>query len=208
MVGWKLESHSGEGHQGSWNPSCKVSEKKAEDHARKLSLLKAEHWLGMKQNVPSICPEAVHNLPSNWFDNDTVMCDWVGVVCGYFPATNFRYIEKIQLNSRHLNGTIPSDINKSLVNLRYFDLGNNSLSGHLPSFSNLSYLQYLYLSYNNFISIPHDCLCGLENLELFDLRYNTNLSSWTFPTNLNTNSRLTIINLENTNLIGLLAGYL
>ncbi|RYR49397.1 hypothetical protein Ahy_A07g035878 [Arachis hypogaea] len=152
--------------------------------------------------------EAVHNLPSNWFDNDTVMCDWVGVVCGYFPATNFRYIEKIQLNSRHLNGTIPSDINKSLVNLRYFDLGNNSLSGHLPSFSNLSYLQYLYLSYNNFISIPHDCLCGLENLELFDLRYNTNLSSWTFPTNLNTNSRLTIINLENTNLIGLLAGYL
>ncbi|KAL4331604.1 uncharacterized protein [Arachis hypogaea] len=36
-----MESHSGEGHQGSSNPSCKVSEKKAEDHARKLSPLES-----------------------------------------------------------------------------------------------------------------------------------------------------------------------
>ncbi|RYQ95464.1 hypothetical protein Ahy_B08g090765 [Arachis hypogaea] len=130
------------------------------------------------------------------------MCEWVGVVCGYFPATNSRYLEKIQLNSRRLNRTIPSDINKYVVNLCYLDLGNNSFSGHLPSFLNLSYLQSLYLSQNNFTSIPHDCFYGLENLELLDLSYNTNLSPLTFPTNLNTNSRLIVIILENTNLIG------
>ncbi|QHN96985.1 Carboxy-terminal region remorin [Arachis hypogaea] len=36
-----MESHSGEGHQGSWNPYCKVFEKKVEDHARKLSPLES-----------------------------------------------------------------------------------------------------------------------------------------------------------------------
>ncbi|XLR32393.1 hypothetical protein S83_060293, partial [Arachis hypogaea] len=43
---------------------------------------------------------------------------------------------------------------------------------------------------------------GLEKLELLELSYNTNLSPWTFPTNLNSNSRLTVIILETTNLIG------
>ncbi|XLR32394.1 hypothetical protein HN51_052356 [Arachis hypogaea] len=117
--------------------------------------------------------KAIHNLPSNWFDNNTIMCKRVGVVCCYFPATNSRYLEKIELNSRRLNGTIPLNIYKSLVNLRFLNLGNNFLSGPLPSFSGLSYLQSLYLSQNNFTSIPHDCFRGLENLELLDLSYNT-----------------------------------
>ncbi|XLT06002.1 hypothetical protein HN51_044751 [Arachis hypogaea] len=97
-------------------------------------------------------------------------------MCCYFPATNSRYLEKIELNSRQLNGTIPLNINESLVNLRFLDLGNNFLSGPLPSFSGLSYLQSLYLSQNNFTFIPHYCFQSLENLELLDLSYNTNLS--------------------------------
>ncbi|XLR32395.1 hypothetical protein HN51_052357 [Arachis hypogaea] len=108
----------------------------------------------------------------------------------------------IELNSRRLNGTIPLNINKSPINLCFLDLGNNFLSGPLPSFSGLSYLQSLYLSYNNFTSIPHDCFRGLENFELLELSYNTKLSPWTIPTNLNSNSRLTVIILETTNLIG------
>ncbi|KAL4300965.1 hypothetical protein AHAS_Ahas17G0253600 [Arachis hypogaea] len=117
-------------------------------------------------------------------------------------TTNSRYLEMIELNSRRLNGTIPLNINKSPINLCFLDLGNNFLSGPLPSFSGLSYLQSLYLSYNNFTSIPHDCFRGLENFELLELSYNTKLSPWTIPTNLNSNSRLTVIILETTNLIG------
>ncbi|XLR32396.1 hypothetical protein S83_060296 [Arachis hypogaea] len=109
------------------------------------------------------------------------MCEWVGVVCCYFPATNSRYLEKIELNLTWLNGTIPLNINKSLINLRFLDLGNNFFSGPLPSFSGLSYLQSLYLSQNNFTSIPHDCFQGLENLEFFEFSYNTSISPWTFP---------------------------
>ncbi|XLU24851.1 hypothetical protein S245_060917, partial [Arachis hypogaea] len=40
------------------------------------------------------------------------------------------------------------------------------------------------------------------NLELLELSYNTKLSPWTFSNNLNSNSRLTVIILETTNLIG------
>ncbi|KAL1322045.1 hypothetical protein AAHE18_14G168600 [Arachis hypogaea] len=117
--------------------------------------------------------EAIQNLPSNWFDNSTTICQWTGVVCGYTPQ-NFRFVEQIELN------------------------------GPLPSFSGLSNLEQIFLSSNNFTSIPHGCFQGLESLALIDLGNNPKLPPWIFPTDLNNYSHLVSIGLPATNLMGFL----
>ncbi|QHO08389.1 Receptor-like kinase [Arachis hypogaea] len=147
--------------------------------------------------------EAIQNLPSNWFDNSTTICQWTGVVCGYTPQ-NFRFVEWIELKSRRLNRILPLNLNESLVALSCLDLRDNFFSGPLPSFSSLSNLEQIFLSSNNFNSIPHGCFQGLESLALIDLGNNPKLPPWIFPTDLNNYSRLVSIGLSATNLMGFL----
>ncbi|MED6176313.1 hypothetical protein PIB30_086948 [Stylosanthes scabra] len=146
--------------------------------------------------------EALHNVPSDWFDNKTGMCDWTGVHCTTPDITNSRNVQGIDLNNKNLTGTIPSGLNDSFFQLTLLNLDGNFLSGPLPSLPTLSPLRDVDLSFNNFNSIPHGFFQGLDRLEFLDLSNNTNLPPWTFPTNLNTSQRLTNLDLSATNLVG------
>ncbi|KAF7806552.1 putative leucine-rich repeat receptor-like serine/threonine-protein kinase [Senna tora] len=69
----------------------------------------------------------------------------------------------LDMGSNRLEGQVPLALSNS-TQLKWLDLGSNMLSGELPSkiIGNWPELQYLYLSYNGFVS--HD---GNTNLEPF-----------------------------------------
>ncbi|GAB2273109.1 hypothetical protein Dimus_007915 [Dionaea muscipula] len=118
-------------------------------------------------------------------------------------------VTQIQAKYLGLKGTLPADINK-LSMLSNLGLQNNNLSGMLPSFSGLSQLQYAFLDFNNFSSIPTDFFDGLDNLRVMALDYNPlNASSgWLFPSALQNSAQLVNLSLMNCNLVGPLPGFL
>ena len=142
---------------------------------------------------------ALHPAPSDWFNN-TDMCRWSGVVCSLDTNFNFSYVEVIDLHSKALAGTLPSNL-RSLSRLKYLSLYNNSLSGSLPSLAGLKELQKVALDYNNFTIIPDDCFQDLTSLQELSVSYNTNLGSWTFPTALANSTQLISLTLTATNLM-------
>ncbi|MED6120972.1 hypothetical protein PIB30_025749 [Stylosanthes scabra] len=144
--------------------------------------------------------EAISPAPSNWFTM-TDMCAWSYVSCIHY-STGLSSIQEIKLGSKSLNGTLPSGINNSLLNLKILDLSNNNLTGPLPSFAGLIILQELKLGLNNFTSVPDGCFQGLTHLRELHLDYNANLAPWTFPATLSDSSMLNILTLSNTNLMG------
>ncbi|XLU55553.1 hypothetical protein S245_050201 [Arachis hypogaea] len=136
--------------------------------------------------------------PPGW-SNTTHMCHWTGVTCNH-PSGR---IEKIDLSSKSLTGTVPAGLNDSLSQLTVLDLSYNNLSGPVPSLANLSFLQEVYLHNNNFTTIPHGCFHGLTSLQYLILNNNTNLKPWNFPTDLTAHSpQLNILYLSSTNLMG------
>ncbi|KAL4342891.1 hypothetical protein AHAS_Ahas11G0023700 [Arachis hypogaea] len=90
----------------------------------------------------------------------------------------------LYLGGNKLNGSIPETVT-SLRQLKILDVSNNNLSKNLPPFSTKTIV-----------------ISGLESLRLLDLRYNTNFPPWTFPTDLNSYSRLAILGLSATNFMG------
>ncbi|XLR21441.1 hypothetical protein S83_049353 [Arachis hypogaea] len=135
--------------------------------------------------------------PPGW-SNKKPVCQWTGVYCDYQSGR----IEEIDLSSKSLTGTVPAGLNDSLSQLTELDLSQNNLSGPVPSLANLSFLQYVYLGYNNFTSIPHGCFHGLTSLQILRLRNNINLPPWNFPTDLTAHSsQLRSLYLSSTNLM-------
>ncbi|XP_057756658.1 receptor-like kinase TMK2 [Arachis stenosperma] len=135
--------------------------------------------------------------PPGW-SNTTHMCQWTGVTCNDQSGR----IEVIYLGSMSLTGTVPTGLNDSLSHLTSLYLFNNNLSGPVPSLANLSFLQDIYLGFNNFTSIPHGCFHGLTSLQFLSLRNNTNLPPWNFPTDLTAHSSQLHLNLTATNVMG------
>ncbi|MED6180486.1 hypothetical protein PIB30_010701 [Stylosanthes scabra] len=145
---------------------------------------------------------AVTPTPSNWIINKkTTICMWHGVNCSSH-ADGSSYIQSIHLSLMKLTGTLPSGLNNSLSFLQSLDVQGNTLTGPIPSFANLNNLQHLHLGLNNFTSIPQDSFQNLSNLLSFTFCCNNNLAPWTFPTDLIHSSRLNIIFLPNSNLVG------
>ena len=81
-------------------------------------------------------------------------------------------------------------------------LQNNRLSGALPSFSNLSFLQSIYLDSNNFTSVPPGAFSGLTSLQTLSLSDNLDLAPWSFPTELKDSSSIVAIYFSNVNIFG------
>ncbi|KAK8663150.1 hypothetical protein V6N13_025031 [Hibiscus sabdariffa] len=118
-------------------------------------------------------------------------------------------VTQIQAQGVGLKGTLPQNLNK-LSMLKNIGLQRNQLSGKLPSFSGLSNLQYAYLDYNNFDSIPADFFDGLDDLEVLALDHNNfNASTgWSFPKALQNSAQLTNLSCMNCNLNGSLPDFL
>ncbi|GAB4857292.1 hypothetical protein Ancab_015200 [Ancistrocladus abbreviatus] len=117
-------------------------------------------------------------------------------------------VTEIQAKNLGLKGSLPKDFNK-LSMLSNLGLQNNQLSGMLPSFSGLSGLEYAYLDYNNFDSIPADFFDGLDNLQVMALDYNPlNATGWSLPNSLRNSAQLANLSLMKSNLAGPLPDFL
>ncbi|KAF2308320.1 hypothetical protein GH714_040000 [Hevea brasiliensis] len=117
-------------------------------------------------------------------------------------------VSQIQVQNMSLKGSLPQNLNQ-LIMLNNLGLQRNQFSGPLPSFSGLSKLQYAYLDYNQFDSVPSDFFVGLESLQFLALDNNPfNATGWTFPMDLNVSSQLTNLSCMNCNLAGPLPDFL
>lgn len=127
-------------------------------------------------------------LPSGWsaaggIDPCGLKSKWFGVSCENGKITS------INLRSRSISGTLPSEIG-NLVSLRALSLQGNSFTGALPSFRKLAALQQIYLSDNNFTSIPVDTFfTGLTSLVAVSLDRNP-FEDWVIPDDLSQSANL------------------
>ncbi|KAG5556442.1 hypothetical protein RHGRI_006890 [Rhododendron griersonianum] len=112
-------------------------------------------------------------------------------------------VTQIQVENVGLKGPLPENFNQ-LTKLYNLGLQRNQFNGKLPSFSGLSELQFAYLDYNNFDSIPSDFFDGLVSLRTFALDSNplNATTGWSLPSQLQDSSQLTTLSLMNCNLVG------
>ncbi|KAG4995619.1 hypothetical protein JHK84_032588 [Glycine max] len=139
--------------------------------------------------------KALSPTPSGW--SGSSFCAWNGVKCSANRVTS------INIASQSLGGMLPPDLN-SLSQLTSLSLQNNALSGAFPSLANLSMLESVFLSSNNFTSIPVGCFQGLPSLQTLSMTDSINLAPWTIPAELTDSINLVKLELGNANLIGTL----
>ncbi|KAJ0518635.1 putative protein kinase RLK-Pelle-LRR-IX family [Helianthus annuus] len=132
--------------------------------------------------------------PSSWSTN-TDFCKWDGITCD-----NSNRVTAINLPSKSLTGSLPSDLN-SLSQLKTLAVQRNSIGGVLPTLANLTLLEQVILDSNNFTAIPTDFFTGLTNLQSFSITDNPDMSSWTIPENLNQNTNLQSFQAGNANIM-------
>ncbi|GMH12185.1 hypothetical protein Nepgr_014026 [Nepenthes gracilis] len=118
-------------------------------------------------------------------------------------------VSQIQVQGMGLKGPLPQDLNQ-LSMLSNLGLQKNKFSGKLPTFSGLSELQFAYLDYNNFDTIPWDFFDGLTNIRVLALDYNplNATTGWSLPDELGKIVQLTNLSLINSNLVGPLPEFL
>lgn len=144
----------------------------------------------------------------NWPANDADPCGsttkWNNTV---FCSGN--RVTQIQVQGYGLSGPLPQNLNQ-LSMLQNVGFQKNLFTGALPSFSGLSHLQYAYLDYNQFDTIPADFFNGLSSLEVLALDYiNLNASTgWMFPTQLGDAAQLRNLSCMQCNLVGTLPSFL
>lgn len=112
-------------------------------------------------------------------------------------------VSQIEVQSVGLEGPLPPNLNQ-LTSLTHLGLQNNRFSGAVPSLSGLSNLQFVYLDYNKFDSIPSDFLVGLDSLQVLALDGNDlNASTgWMFPNELQNSAELMNLTCNECNLVG------
>nr|TKR83958.1 putative receptor protein kinase TMK1 [Populus alba] len=128
---------------------------------------------------------------------------WKHVLCSGSRVT------QIQVQNMSLKGTLPQNLNK-LTKLQRLGLQRNQFTGALPSLGGLSELQYVYLDFNQFDSIPSNCFDGLVSLQFLALDSNNfNASTgWSFPEGLQDSAQLTNLSCMFCNLAGPLPVFL
>ncbi|XP_071736377.1 receptor-like kinase TMK4 [Rutidosis leptorrhynchoides] len=132
--------------------------------------------------VMSSFKASLTNPPSTWISSD--FCSWDGINCD-----NSNRVTAINLASRSLTGKLPGTLNQ-LTQLKSLQLQKNSLSGDLPSLSNLTFLDNVFLDFNNFTSIPPNFFLGLINLQTFTISENQQLAPWSIPNDLTESTNL------------------
>ncbi|GMH02469.1 hypothetical protein Nepgr_004308 [Nepenthes gracilis] len=116
--------------------------------------------------------ESLIPTPSGWSGSEP--CKWDGVGCDSTGR-----VTTINLSYKMVGGNLPSEI-AQLSNLKSLSVQKNKLSGLIPSLSNLSNLQEVFLNDNSFSALPSSFLEGLHNLLTFSISNNP-LSPWRIP---------------------------
>ncbi|XP_042505242.1 receptor-like kinase TMK3 [Macadamia integrifolia] len=135
--------------------------------------------------------------------NDPCGSSWPHVFCSGDRIT------QIQVANLGLSGTLPPNFNQ-LQKLYNLGLQRNNFSGALPSFSGLSELQYAFLDYNQFDTIPSDFFDGLDNLGVLALDSNplNATTGWSIPDGLGNSVQLTNLTVMQCNLAGPIPDFL
>ncbi|KAJ6694188.1 hypothetical protein OIU85_004926 [Salix viminalis] len=137
-------------------------------------------------------------LPSGWSTkSSTTFCSWQGIRCDSSKSR----VTSISLSKLSVSGTLPPEIS-TLSELQSLSVQGNQLSGDLPSLANLTNLQYIFLDFNNFTSIPPSFFQGLTGLQTFSVGNNVNLSPWQLPTDLAQCTSLTTLTANDCQLYG------
>ncbi|KAG1362579.1 putative LRR receptor-like serine/threonine-protein kinase [Cocos nucifera] len=122
---------------------------------------------------------------------------------------NLSSIQVLSVGWNSLRGTIPSDIGSTLAHLQNLFMASNQFTGLIPSsLSNASGLSRIQFQENHFHGkIPHN-LGALQNLSLLLLSRNQlvakNADDWSFLIALTNCSKLTILDIDDNNLAGVL----
>ncbi|XP_057783683.1 receptor-like kinase TMK4 [Salvia miltiorrhiza] len=139
------------------------------------------------------------STPPRGWSSSAHFCTWNNVKC---DSTN-SFVTSINLDSAAVSGTLPPETNQ-LSQLQSLAVQQNSLTGALPSFQNMTSLEQLYLDNNDFTSIPNNFLAGLTNLQVFSISENNKLASWQIPTYLTDSSNLVKFYASNASINGVI----
>ncbi|MQM22938.1 hypothetical protein Taro_055999 [Colocasia esculenta] len=141
----------------------------------------------------------------NWPGDEEDPCGarWPHVFCDGNRVT------QIQVANLGLKGPLPENLNQ-LSMLSNIGLQRNNFSGKLPSFRGLKKLQFAFLGFNLFDTIPSDFFVGLDNLQVLSLDENplNQSSGWKLPNDLVGSAQLTNLSLIRCNLVGPLPDFL
>jgi len=122
----------------------------------------------------------------HWTHNDAwtgpagTECTWYGITCDESQS----HVTRISLGQNVLTGALPSITR--LTDLVYFDVSQNALSGPLPSFAGLRKLESFYISFNA-LSGELPALADLDALTTYvvnDNRFTGSIPSFAHVANL------------------------
>lgn len=141
-----------------------------------------------------------------WPDDGDDPCGpplWPHVFCSGDRVT------QIQVEGLGLKGPLPQNFNQ-LSMLYNLGLQRNHFNGKLPSFRGLSELQFAFLDYNEFDTIPADFFDGLTSIRILALNDNpfNATTGWSIPDELQNSVQLTTLSLGHCNLVGPLPEFL
>ncbi|THF99038.1 receptor protein kinase TMK1-like [Camellia sinensis] len=140
-----------------------------------------------------------------WPNNGNDPCGppaWPHVFCSNGRVT------QIQVANLGLNGTLPQNFNQ-LTKLYNLGLQKNNFTGNLPTFSGLSELQFAYVDFNEFDSIPTDFFHGLSSVRVLALDFNpfNATTGWSIPDELQNSVQLTNFSCSSCNIVGTLPDF-
>ncbi|GFP97157.1 probable receptor protein kinase tmk1 [Phtheirospermum japonicum] len=118
-------------------------------------------------------------------------------------------VTQIQVQGLGLEGPLPQNFNQ-LDKLQNLGLQKNKFNGKLPSFSGLSDLEFVFLDFNAFDTIPSDFFHGLSSVRVLALDENPFNQSfgWAFPSDLADCTQLVNLSCSGCNINGPLPDYL
>ncbi|KAG6388697.1 hypothetical protein SASPL_150129 [Salvia splendens] len=161
------------------------------------SITTDKHALISFKNSITSDPYAI--LSANWSQNNTSVCNWIGVSCGLKHGR----VTALNLSGYGLVGTVAPHLG-NLTFLRYLDISFNNFSGFLPfELSKLRHLKVMNVGANSFTGEIPTWLGSLPRLEKLYLYKNTFLG--TIPSSLSNNTKnqmLQILNLNYNQLSG------
>ncbi|KAJ6299767.1 hypothetical protein OIU76_020702 [Salix suchowensis] len=128
---------------------------------------------------------------------------WPHVFCSNGRVT------QIQVQNMGLKGSLPQNFNQ-LSKLYNIGLQRNNFTGKLPTFKGLSELEFAFLDYNNFDTIPSDFFVGLGSIRVLALDGNplNESTGWSLPSELADSVQLTNFSASSSNLAGSVPDFL